>query len=126
MNKLLLLMSVLVFASCSCGGNKYNEAASSESESSDVHKVANMSDDEYISTITGFTCVKAEIEDNRMLVVAINATSDDGYDALAKQFLDEAKQNGVSDLKGCSVVDIKNCEFQKGAVVGKRIGQAFN
>jgi hypothetical protein len=117
----LLLISVFALASCSCGGNKYDKT-----ESSDVVPVAHMSDEEYVSTISGFTCKKAEIEDNRMLVVAIDAISDTNYDNLAKQFLDDAKNNGVSDLKGCAVVDIKNCEFQQGAVVGKRIGEAFN
>ena len=59
--------------------------------------------DKYIETITGFT----------------------GYDTLASQFLEEAKKEGVSGLKGVLIVDIKNSKFEQGAVVGKRIGKAY-
>ena len=82
--------------------------------------------DKYIETITGFTCVKATVTDNGFLIIAIDATSESGYDFLASQFLDEAKKEGVSGLKGVMIVDSQNCQFQKGAVVGKRIGKAFN
>ena len=85
-----------------------------------------MSVQEYIDIITGFTCEKAALTDNGFLVIAIDATSDSGYDFLASQFLNEAKAEGVTGLKGVLIVDIKNCEFQKGAVVGKRIGKAYN
>ena len=48
-----------------------------------------------------------------------------GYDTLASQFLEEAKKEGVSGLKGVLIVDIKNSKFEQGAVVGKRIGKAY-
>jgi len=81
--------------------------------------------DKYIKTITGFTCEKAAITDNGYLIIAIDAIKDSNYDGLASQFLDEAKQEGVTGLKGVFIVDIKNCQFQQGAVVGKRLGKAF-
>lgn len=82
--------------------------------------------EEYIKTISGFTCEKAAVTDNGYLIIAIDATSDSGYDNLASQFLDEAKQEGVTGLKGCAIVDIKNAKFEQGAVVGKRIGKAYD
>ena len=57
--------------------------------------------------------------------IAIDADSDSGYDMLASQFLEEAKKEGVSGLKGVLIVDIKNAKFEQGAVVGKRIGKAY-
>lgn len=82
--------------------------------------------DRYINTITGLTCEKAAVTDNGYLVVAIDADSGSGYDILASQFLEEAKREGVEGLKGVLIVDSKNCQFQQGAVVGKRIGKAYN
>lgn len=82
--------------------------------------------EKYIETITGLSCDKAAVTDNGFLVVAIDATSDSGYDNLASQFLDEAKREGVTGLKGVMIVDSKDCQFQQGAVVGKRIGKAFD
>ena len=38
---------------------------------------------------------------------------------------EEAKKEGVSGLKGVLIVDIKNAKFEQGAVVGKRIGKAY-
>ena len=37
-----------------------------------------------------------------------------------------AKREGVTGLKGCAIVDIKNAKFEQGAVVGKRIGKAYD
>ena len=39
--------------------------------------------------------------------------------------IEEAKKEGVSGLKGVLIVDIKNSKFEQGAVVGKRIGKAY-
>lgn len=108
MKKILLLLFIGVLLSC---GNSKTEVAGAE---------------EYIKTISGFTCEKAAVTDNGMLIIAIDATSESGYDKLASQFLDEAKREGVTGLKGCAIVDIKNAKFEQGAVVGKRIGKAYD
>lgn len=108
MRKILFLLLVGILLSC---GNSKTEVTGAE---------------EYIKAISGFTCEKAVVTDNGYLIIAIDATSDSGYDYLASQFLDEAKREGVTGLKGCAIVDIKNAKFEQGAVVGKRIGKAYD
>ena len=105
MKKILFLMTILI--TFSCGGGKTEITGA----------------DKYINT--GFTCEKATVTDNGYLVIAIDAESASGYDTLASQFLEEAKKEGVSGLKGVLIVDIKNSKFEQGAVVGKRIGKAY-
>ena len=80
----------------------------------------------YIETISGFTCRKASITDANMLIIAIDAIGSTNYYALASQFLDDAKREGVVGLKGCFVVNFSTSQFQDGAVIGERIGEAFN
>ena len=106
MNKILILCSILFL--CSCGS-----------------KVEVKGADKYIETITGLTCEKAAVTDNGYLVIAIDADSDSGYDALAAQFLSESEREGVTGLKGVLIVDIKGATFEPGAVIGKRIGKAY-
>lgn len=84
-----------------------------------------MSADEYCKTISGFTCRKAIVDEAGWLIVGIDATGGN-YDRLAEQFLDEAKGEGVMGLKGCGIVNYSTSEFQQGAVVGERIGKAYN
>ena len=100
MKKILFLMTIII--AFSCGGGKTEVIGA----------------DKYI-------CEKAAVTDNGFLVIAIDADSDSGYDMLASQFLEEAKKEGVSGLKGVLIVDIKNAKFEQGAVVGKRIGKAY-
>lgn len=108
MKKILFLFFIGVLFSC---GNSKTEVTGAE---------------EYVKTISGFTCEKAAVTDNGYLIIAIDAISDKGYDYLAWQFLDEAKREGVTGLKGCTIVDIKNAKFERGAVIGKRIGKAYD
>ena len=82
--------------------------------------------DKYIETITGFTCEKAAVTNSGHLIIAIDAIKDVNYNELASQFMEEAKREGVTGLKGVFIVDIKDCKFQQGSVIGKRIGKAFN
>lgn len=107
MKKILFLMTIIITFSCGSGKTEITGA------------------DKYIDTITGLTCEKAAVTDNGYLVIAIDADSDSGYDMLASQFLKEAKDEGVEGLKGVLIVDIKNAKFEQGAVVGKRIGKAY-
>ena len=112
MRKLMFLIIAVLMVSC--GGNNTKTPLNRNAA------------ERYIRTITGFTCEKAAITDNDFLVIAIDAVSNEKYDFLASQFLDEAKSEGVTGLKGVLIVDIKFCEFQQGAVVGKRIGRAYS
>jgi hypothetical protein len=41
-----------------------------------------------------------------------------------KEYLDDAISKGIR-VDGCFVVNIKDCEFQDGAVLGERIAKAF-
>lgn len=68
---------------------------------------------------------KATITDANMLIVAVDAHPGANFDIFAKSYLDGALDAGVN-VKGCFIVDIKDCQFQKGAVIGKRIGKAYN
>lgn len=80
----------------------------------------------YVETISGFSCRKASITDGNMLIIAIDAIGSTNYDVLASEFLDEAKREGVEGLKGCFIVNFSTSQFQDGAVIGERIGKAFN
>lgn len=119
MKKILFLLLAGILFSCSSPKKKVIEV-------NETNETRTTSAEEYINTITGFTCEKAAVTDNGYLIIAIDATSDEGYDNLASQFLDEAKREGVTGLKGCAIVDIKNAKFEQGAVVGKRIGKAYD
>ena len=119
MKKILFLLLAGILFSCSSPKKKVIEV-------NETNETRTTSAEEYINTITGFTCEKAAVTDNGYLIIAIDATSNEGYDNLASQFLDEAKQEGVTGLKGCAIVDIKNAKFEQGAVVGKRIGRAYD
>lgn len=107
MKQILFLLSIMFL--CSCGNSKVEVKGA----------------DKYIETITGFTCEKAAVTDNGYLIIAIDANQDSGYDMLASQFLTEAKNEGVTGLKGAMIVDIKEAKFEQGAVIGKRIGKAY-
>lgn len=67
---------------------------------------------------------KATITDADMLVIAVDFSPGVNFDTFAKTYLDAALRKGV-DVKGCLIVDVKDCQFQEGAVIGKRIGKAF-
>ena len=109
----LLIVSLVIFSGCS---------------SKSSQKVANTpAAEKFIKLIVGSECYKAEITDNNILIIGIDAVNtNSNYDALVSQFLSEAKSEGVEGLKGCFIVDSNTAEFQQGAVVGDRLGKAFN
>lgn len=98
-----ILFSLILIIAFSCGGGKTEITGA----------------DKYINTITGFTCEKATVTDNGYLVIAIDAESASGYDTLASQFLEEAKKEGVSGLKGVLIVDIKTRSLNKELLLAK-------
>lgn len=69
------------------------------------HKVEVTGGDKYLKEIKGFTCKDATIDEYGTLIIGITA-SDGNFDALARQFLDEAKREGVVGLEGCRVVNV--------------------
>ena len=75
-----ILFSLILIIAFSCGESKTEVTGA----------------DKYIETITGFTCEKAVVTDNGYLIIAIDAESASGYDALASQFLEEAKKEGLT------------------------------
>lgn len=79
----------------------------------------------YAESISGTDVLKATITDVKVLIIAIDATEGQNYDALARYYLNDAIRHGVYDIKMCAVVDYSTSEFQDGAVVGKRVGRAF-
>lgn len=125
----LILIAVAILLCVSCSNSKNNETTREELEILQGHDGSSenkiMSADEYCETISGFTCRKAIVDEAGWLIVGIDATGGN-YDRLAEQFLDEAKGEGVMGLKGCGIVNYSTSEFQQGAVVGERIGKAYN
>jgi len=105
-----ILLVVILFIAISCSNSNVNVTGA----------------DKYIETITGFTCEKAAVTNSGHLIIAIDAIKDVNYNELASQFMEEAKREGVTGLKGVFIVDIKDCKFQQGSVIGKRIGKAYN
>ena len=90
-------------------------------------KVANTpAAENFIKSIVGSECDKAEITDNDILIIGINAVSvNSNYDALASQFLNEAKSKGVDGLKGCFIVDSNTAEFQQGSGCRRQNRKSF-
>ena len=79
----------------------------------------------YAESISGTDVLKATITDAKVLIIAIDATEGQNYDALARYYLNDAIRYGADDIEQCAVVDYSTSEFQEGAVVGKRFGRAF-
>ena len=70
----------------------------------------------------------ASVTDIGQLVIAIDVVSnatEHYYDMLAAQYLDLIIKK-YPEVKSAAVVDVKDCHFQKGAVVGKKYGKAYN
>lgn len=67
---------------------------------------------------------KATITDADMLVIAVRPIGNPNFDYVAQSYLESAISSGVM-VKGCLVVDVDKSEFQKGAVIGDRIGKAY-
>jgi starvation-inducible outer membrane lipoprotein len=111
MKKYLFFLLALMLAACS--------SSPKVSETPEAQK--------FIESISGSECERAEVTDANFLIVAIDAVySSTNFDVLASSFLDEAKAAGVKGLKGCYIVDSKTAKFQQGAVIGDRIGKAFD
>jgi len=125
----LIVITFAALLSIGCSNSQRQQRTQEELEILQGHNSTSetriTSADEYCETISGFTCRKAIVDEAGWLIVGIDATGGN-YDRLAEQFLDEAKGEGVMGLKGCGIVNYSTSEFQQGAVVGERIGKAYN
>lgn len=107
--KKLLLISTLVLALASCGSSAdYTQAK------------------EYATTLIDkdLGIYNATVTDVGMLVIAVDAVPGANFDIFAKTYLQDAINAGTN-IKGCLIVDVKDCQFMDGAVTGKRIGKAY-
>lgn len=142
LSEILLILSISAFVSSCNGSHKpktYEEIYGSskdtlqatvdsvpEGHSSSHAKT--MTNDEYCQSISSngeeTAIFKAEVTDNNILVIGVDRTGNANFDVFCQQQLEDAWSHGVR-VNACFAVDIKDCEFQDGAVVGERIGKAF-
>lgn len=107
--KKLFLISVLMLTLASCGSSAdYTQAK------------------EYATTLIDkdLGIYNATVTDVGMLVIAVDAVPGANFDIFAKSYLKGAIDAGTN-IKGCLIVDVKDCHFMDGAVTGKRIGKAY-
>lgn len=107
--KKLFLISVLMLTLASCGSSAdYTQAK------------------EYATTLIDkdLGIYNATVTDVGMLVIAVDAVPGVNFDIFAKSYLESAINAGMN-VKGCLIVDVKNCQFMEGVVTGKRIGKAY-
>ena len=94
-------------------------------EKVDYSKAEEYAKKEFVDDLAVFA---ASITDNGQLVIAIDVVpeaTEHFYDMLASQYLDSIIK-WFPEVTSAAVVDIKDCRFQKGAVIGKRYGRAYN
>lgn len=107
--KKLLLISLLMLVLASCGSSSdYTQAR------------------EYATNLIDkdLGIYNATVTDVGMLVIAVDAIPGANFDIFAKTYLQDAINAGTN-IKGCLIVDVKDCQFMDGAVTGKRIGKAY-
>lgn len=137
---ILMLTIVALFLSCSeshkiktyeeiYGTSKDTSQASVDSVPEDSNSsTQTMTNDEYCKSISSngekTAIFKAEVTDDNILIIGVDRTGDANFDIFCKYQLEDAWNHGVR-VNACYAVDIKDCEFQDGAVVGERIGKAF-
>lgn len=67
---------------------------------------------------------KATITDAGFLVIGVKPIGEPNFDYIAQSYLEQAIDAGIQ-VKGCLVVNADNSTWQKGSVIGKRIGEAY-
>ena len=85
-----------------------------------------MDKDQYCNSIINqdLGIYKATITDANILVIGVSPIGEPNFDTFAESYLRDATSNGVR-VDGCVIVDINNSKWQKGAVIGDRIGRAY-
>lgn len=107
--KKFILIAASAFLLASCGSSKNYDQAKAYAETL-IDKELGI----YNATVT----------DTGMLVIAVDAHPGTNFDIFAKSYLRGAIDAGTN-VKGCLIVDVKDCHFMDGAVTGKRIGKAY-
>lgn len=94
--------------------------------SSRIHSIKHMDKDQYCNSIINqdLGIYKATITDANILVIGVSPIGEPNFDTFAESYLRDATSNGVR-VDGCVIVDINNSKWQKGAVIGDRIGRAY-
>lgn len=107
--KKFILVSAMLLLLFSCGSSKNYEQAK-----------------QYAATLIDkeVGIYNATVTDAGMLVIAVDAYPGTNFDIFAKSYLRGAIEAGTN-VKGCLIVDVKDCHFIEGAVTGKRIGKAY-
>lgn len=124
----------------SCNNNKvktykdvygsYSDTSSISNDSSPTSMNQNeiMSNDDYCKSISSngevTSIFKAEVTDNNILIIGVDRVGNANFDYFCEEQLKDAWKHGVR-VDGCFAVDVKDSQFQDGAVVGERIGHAY-
>lgn len=127
---IIIVISISIYKGCK--NDKYTEYNTCISDTDSCSYVAmpskSMTNEEYCKSISsnGETTAifKAEVTDSNILIIGVDRAGDANFDIFCESQLEDAWSHGVR-VDACFAVDIKDCEFQDGAVVGERIGKAF-
>nr|DAE23375.1 MAG TPA: Prokaryotic membrane lipoprotein lipid attachment site [Myoviridae sp. ctcPl3] len=94
-------------------------------ETPTINKVK-MSNEEFCKSITEpeMGIHKASVTDANMLIIGVRPIGKPNFDVLAQSYLESAIEHGVN-VRACFVVDVDKAKWQKGAVIGDRIGKAY-
>lgn len=115
-----------------CQKDKYTEYTTCKSDTDSCQDITGaskyISNEDYCKSISSngeaTSIFKAEITNNNILIIGVDRIGNANFDVFCQQQLEDAWSHGVP-VDACFAVDIKDCEFQDGAVVGERIGKAF-
>lgn len=142
LSEYILILSIVTSLSSCSGANKqktYEEVYGTSKDTSQASvdsvqeehsnsRTQTMTNDEYCKSISSngeeTAIFKAEVTDNNILIIGVDRAGDANFDVFCQYQLEDARSHGVR-VDACFAVDIKDCEFQDGAVVGERIGKAF-
>lgn len=127
---IIIVISISIYKGCK--NDKYTEYNTCISDTDSCSYVAmpskSMTNEEYCNSISSdgetTSIFKAEVTDNNILIIGVDRLGEANFDAFCESQLEDAWSHGVK-VTACFAVDIKDSEFQDGAVVGERIGKAF-
>ena len=127
---IIIVISISIYKGCK--NDKYTEYNTCISDTDSCSYVAMpskyMTNEDYCKSISSngeaTSIFKAEITNNNILIIGVDRIGNANFDVFCQQQLEDAWSHGVP-VDACFAVDIKDCEFQDGAVVGERIGKAF-
>ena len=127
---IIIVISISIYKGCK--NDKYTEYTTCKSDTDSCQDITwaskYISNEDYCKSISSngeaTSIFKAEITNNNILIIGVDRVGNANFDVFCQQQLEDAWSHGVR-VNACFAVDIKDCEFQDGAVVGERIGKAF-